>query len=149
MHAWGAVPGAEQVESSGALVLGLLACCLSPASAWHILKELVTKKSRPVIRPGGMRPRHTENAQDVETELIALSSCLLQGAGPQQGAEGAQGEASNERPRGWPHERLSGSYRSELSWGSAASSDSGDAHHGSEGPTSPQFAFPEPQPLQL
>lgn len=110
---------------------------LSPASAWHISKELVTKKSRLVIRPGGMWPWDTENLQNVETELITLYSCLFQVAVLQQLAEGEQGEASNERAVGWPHGSLSESHSTDLSWSSTAISDSGDAHCGSNGPPSP------------
>lgn len=69
---------------------------MSPASAWHISKELVTKKSRPVTRPGGMWPWDTENLQNVETEPITLYSCLLQVAVLQQLAEGEQAGASKE-----------------------------------------------------
>lgn len=104
---------------------------LSPASAWHISKESVTKKSRPVTRPGAMWPWDTENLQNVETELIILYSCL------QLLAEGEQGEASKKRAVGWLCASLSESHSTEQSWGSTGSSDSGDAYCGSTEPTNP------------
>lgn len=115
---------------------------LSPASAWHISKELVTKKSRPVIRPGGMWPWDTESLQNVEIELITLYSCHLQAAVLRQLAEGEQGEASKERAVGRPHVGLRESLSTDLSWGTTASSSySEHAHCGSKGLTSPGLPF--------